>query len=237
MKPVSSVILMPCYNVINLCQEVILTLAKRGDEVILVDDGSTDGTLDFLKQVANKYQNMHLVSMEKNQGKGFALLEGMKYAISNLSFDTIITMDSDNQHTIKMLEYIQGKLDKGAKFVIGERNFSLMPIKSRIANKFMSFLLNFFCKRAPYDTQSGLRGFTKSIVISIIDEIEGGRYEMEFACILLALEKQIKIVEVQVPTVYIDKNKYSHFKVLRDSILVLKIFLKYYKQIRKINEK
>jgi glycosyltransferase involved in cell wall biosynthesis len=237
MKTLSTILLIPCYNVINLCEELIITLAKRGDEFILVDDGSTDGTLDFLKKVSLEYKKVHLVCMGNNQGKGFALLEGMKYAIEHLSFDTLITMDSDNQHTIKMLDFIQQELNKGAKFVIGQRSFSLMPLKSRIANKFMSFLLHFFCKAAPYDTQSGLRGFTKEVVIFILKKVQGGRYEMEFACILLALEKHIEIIEIQVPTVYIDKNRHSHFKVLRDSILVLKIFFKYYKQIRLINEK
>jgi glycosyltransferase involved in cell wall biosynthesis len=237
MKPVSSVILMPCYNVINLCEELITFLAKRGDRLIIVDDGSTDGTTDFLQNIVAKYKNLHLVSIGINRGKGFALLAGMKYAIDHLSFDTLITMDGDNQHTPPMLDFIQKKLDTGSKFVIGGRNFALMPLKSRFANIFMSYLLKFFCKKAPHDTQSGLRGFKRSFVLYITKEIEGGRYEMEFACILLALEKHIEISEVQIPTVYLEKNKYTHFKILRDSGLVLKMFFKFYNRIRTISGK
>lgn len=228
MENVNTLILLPCFNVIQFCEEVIKSIVSSSYGLVLVDDGSTDGTEKLLKKYADENENVHLVRLEENRGKGHALLAGMKYMLENLEFDALVTMDADGQHTIGMAEMLQDKLNEGADFVVGGRQFSLMPWKSRIANTFMSFMLRLIMKGAPHDTQSGLRGHSKKFVKLITEKIKGGRYEMEFSCILLALDNKIEIIEVSVPTIYLEKNKFSHFHVAKDSYLVVWLLIKHF---------
>src|SRR3990167_5222805 len=159
-----TVAIIPCYNADPFCEGVIQDILPYVDDIVLVNDGSTDKTHEILERFSTHATHVYYISFGENQGKGFALLAGMRYALERLSFDVLITLDGDGQHTHTMIEPIRKKLEKGADFVIVMRKFSKMPLKSRVANTCISFLLKFCSKHAPYDTQSGLRGFSKKFV-------------------------------------------------------------------------
>ncbi len=76
------------------------------------------------------------------------------------------------------------------------------------------------------DTQSGLRAFGKSTMKKFLD-VSGERYEYETNMLIACKEKEIKIEEVPIKTIYIGENETSHFNPIRDSILIYKLFLKY----------
>jgi hypothetical protein len=225
--PSKTVAVIPCYNVEKYCQEIVEETAKLVDHVIAVDDGSTDGTGAILRTLANHVpEKIHLVVHPKNAGKGSALISGFRYALSHIDFDALVTIDADAQHRPSDVAYLAEQIKEGAELVIGARLYELMPFRSRFANRIIAFLLQCKYPDAPLDTQSGMRGFSKNFVEEIISKISGGHYEMEFQCLLLALEQQRKIKSVPISTIYFNKNVSSHFSPFKDSLKILKVFLR-----------
>ncbi len=216
--------LIPCYNVAQHCEEIVKETSLYCTHLIVIDDGSTDGTSEILKRMSSLYPNkIHLIEFQSNQGKGFGLIEGFKYASENFDFEVLVTLDSDGQHAARFIPQLVEPIFKGADLVIGSRLFSGMPLKNRLSNKIIAFLLRLVYRNAPIDTQSGMRGFSSSMIERLVQSIDGGRYEMEFRCLLLALREKKSIVEVPIPTIYINKNRSSHFAPLIDSYRILKV--------------
>jgi glycosyltransferase involved in cell wall biosynthesis len=228
-------VIIPCFDVVSFCEKVIEETICFANQIVLVDDGSTDGTGEVLNRLQLKYPNhIHVIRFPWNQGKGFALLEGFRYMIKNYDFDVLITLDADGQHLPSAILTMAELIRKGADFVIGQRAFSQMPPYSRIANIIISIFLKLRYFKSPKDNQSGLRAFNKEFAKEILDCIPGGRYEMEFRCILLALKKKKKITLFPIPTIYFNKNIHSHFRKIVDSLRILKVIFIHFVTLGKI---
>ena len=200
------------------------------DFLILVDDGSTDGTGPILHQIVQQNRDrFHLICFPKNRGKGEALLEGMKYAMKDTTFDVLITLDSDGQHLPSEIPLLASRVIQGADLVIGCRQFDRMPFRSRFANTAISFLLHRIHSKAPNDTQSGFRAFTPKFVQKIVNQISGSHYEMEFRCLLLALRDGNRTDYCSIQTIYLDENRSSHFAKIKDSCRILKVLFYYWR--------
>jgi len=215
---------MPCYNVENYCGAVIESVLHYAQQLILIDDGSQDGTRRLLEAAAKNHpDNIIEILCDTNRGKGFVLLDGMRRALEESCADIILTIDSDGQHDPSNIPAMAEKIDAGAALVIGTRCFELMPLRSKHGNTIISFLLCRLYKNAPIDTQSGYRAFNRTLAKQIVDRVQGGRYEMEFRSLLLALITKQKIAEVPISTVYLDGNKASNFCRFRDTFRILKV--------------
>lgn len=219
-------IVIPCFDVAFFCEKVVEEAVHFANKIVLLDDGSTDGTGEILQRLHLKYQNqIHLIQFSHNRGKGYALLEGFRYIIKHFDFDALITIDGDGQHRPSDIPALAELIHKGADFVIGQRNFNRMPPYSRVANFLITMILRLHYFKSPWDNQSGLRAFCKAFAEEIVDRVSGGRYEMEFRCVLLALKEKKKIALFPIPTIYFNKNAHSHFRKIRDSLRILKIIL------------
>lgn len=222
--------IIPCYNVAKHCQFIIEETLRFVNFLVLVDDGSTDETGAILQQIRQKnLDKIHLISFPKNRGKGIALLEAMKYALST-HFDILITIDSDGQHLPTEIPQFISCIVQGAEFVIGHRALHKMPFRSRISNATISFLLRLVYPHAPIETQSGFRAFSRKFIQKFVKEAKGDRYEMEFQCILIALRDGDKIVEYPIATIYLEDGT-SHFRKIKDSFRILKVLFEYRKYI------
>ncbi|MCF7806757.1 MAG: glycosyltransferase family 2 protein [Simkaniaceae bacterium] len=218
----------PCYNVAYFCKDVVMGALAFAGQIVLVDDGSTDDTGPILKGMADQMQDrVHYLPFKKNRGKGFALIAGFQYALDHCDFEVMVTLDGDGQHHGKNIQRIAQKVNEGYEMVIGARAFHQMPFRSRFSNLGISILLKMFYLHAPIDTQSGMRGFSHHFVRDLVKKIAGGHYEMEFKCLLIALKQQRKIASIEIPTVYINKNKSSHYSILRDSFKILGVLFHY----------
>lgn len=218
-----TVCVIPCYNVDALCLEAVRGATNHCTHIIAVDDGSTDDTLKNLQALQQSIENLIILRHEKNRGKGDALLTGMRYALEHFPFTALITIDGDGQHYSENIPLLAFPIQEGVHLSIGSRDISKMPLRNRLSNLFIAYLLRFLYPMAPKDTQTGMRGFSHYFVNEIVHHIEGGRYEMEFRCLLLALSYHLQILSVPIPTIYLGKEGVSHFSLIRDSYRILKV--------------
>lgn len=224
LKSLKTVAVIPCYNVSKHCGDVFRGAIAFATHAIAVDDGSTDDTGQILrKEAAENPEKAHIVTLATNSGKGFALLEGFKYALEHFDFDALVTLDADGQHRPSDIPFLAASIKSGQELVIGSRLFRLMPLRSYIGNRIIAFFLRCFYPSAPLDTQSGLRAFSRDFVQEIVQKVPGGCYEMELECLLLALSEQRRVGSVAISTLYIEENTSSHFSPIRDSMKILKI--------------
>ena len=122
---------------------------------------------------------LHLISKSANEGKGSALLDGMQYAIEHFQFSALVTVDGDGQHRPEDIPKAEKVILQGKNFVIGQRNFSGMPMRSRFGNIVTSGIFRKLYPMCPSDTQSGFRAFSPQLVRKIVSFIPGRRRSEE----------------------------------------------------------
>ncbi len=218
----STVAIIPCYNVERYCGAVIRATLPLVDRVIAVDDGSTEGTSAILDELAQAHPKaLVLIRFPQNRGKGKALLAAFHKALAWHETRYVITLDSDAQHKPEDIPRLVHALEEGADLVIGSRQVEQMPLRNRFANGWITRFLRWVYPAAPADTQSGFRGFRRPFLELIVQQVKGRRYEVEFLCLLLALAAGKTIRTVPISTVYLNRNRSSHFSPLLDSLRIL----------------
>lgn len=222
-------IIIPAYNPNNKMVEMIKQLKEKYD-IVVIDDGSEEKHKKYFKECE---KDIILLTNEKNQGKGFSLKKGIKEIEKTLLEDIIgvITADSDGQHRVEDIIKIAEKMkqnakNKNEKIILGNRNFKQkkIPIRNKIGNIIMTYLVKRKTGIKIKDTQTGLRGIPKEY-IKEIKSIKGNRYEYEQNVLLKILEIKIPIEEIEIETVYQKGNK-SYFRRIKDSYKIVKTLKK-----------
>jgi glycosyltransferase involved in cell wall biosynthesis len=215
-------VVVPCYDVAPTCRQVIEQAARRADTVIAVDDGSTDGTADVLKAIETAGGRVIVLRMERNRGKGTALVYAFRHALDHVPFDVLVTLDADAQHRPDDIPRLVQAWARGADLVIGERTVpdSPVPGRSSFGNRYMRRVVAMLHGNGPADTQSGFRAHDRTLIDRITATIPGGRYETEMAILLLALREGWRLDSVPIACVYLDRNRSSHFRPVVDSVRV-----------------
>ena len=149
-------VLIPVYNSGALIQNVIASLLAKKVNILVVNDGSTDNTENFIKEFLPK---IHYISYPINKGKGYALQQGFAEAL-RLGYRFAITMDADGQHKAEDLIYFAEQFSSTPNAILlGVRNFNQenMSSSSRFANKFSNFWFMLQTALKISDTQTGYR--------------------------------------------------------------------------------
>jgi len=212
-------IIIPAFNPDeNLKNVVDKLIQKNFKNIIVVDDGSKN-----YKPFEEIKDKAIILKHNKNKGKGEALKTAFKYCANNeKTANVVITVDSDGQHDVEDVEKMWEISDKNKdKVILGIRNFKQAPICSKIGNAIINKKI---CKKTKIkfkDTQTGLRAIPIKYLKDLI-KIPGERYEYETNVLLYFAENKIEIIENEIKTIYIDKNKNSSFRKIKDSIKVYK---------------
>lgn len=211
-------IIIPSYNPTKKIVKLVNELQKDFDNILIVDDGSTEET----KRIYKELNNVKIIYQNINKGKGQAIKTGIK-ELKNV--DAFITVDADLQHKPKDVLKIK-ELLKDNDIVLGTRNFNKknVPFSSKFGNKFSSLVFKIKTGITLKDTQTGLRGINikyKDLCLNT----KGNRYEYEMNFLYSLAKNKINIKCIDIDTIYEDNNKGSHFHWLRDSILIYKWFL------------
>jgi putative flippase GtrA len=198
-------------------------------QIIVINDGSKK-SCDKLFSMIEKQFGAKVLNHPVNRGKGAALKLGMGYILATKA-DIIgcITADADGQHLPEDILRIAHQLaESNEALILGSRDFSKrnVPWKSRMGNRITSAVFRLQTGRNCTDTQTGLRGIPAALMRRFID-IPGERYEYEMNVLLFAADNNIPFVAVPIQTVYINKNRASHFHPVRDSARVYSGILKF----------
>ena len=138
-------VVLPAYNEETRIKPVIEAIAEKGYNMVIVNDGSSDNTLDVILESKKKYPNkIHLYSLLINRGVGVATQTGFE-AVLKFNPKYIVSMDSDGQHSADDLDAVIEPLVNGkAQAVIGVRPLEDMPKSRNFANSVMNFLTKIF---------------------------------------------------------------------------------------------
>ena len=158
-------------------------------EVIFIDDGSSDGSTEYLADLCAQDLHYKLIQFYRNYGKSAALSEGFKLADG----DYIITMDSDLQDDPAEIPNLVGKLEEGWDLVSGWKKIRHDPIGKTLPSKLFNFITRVMTGVKIHDFNCGLKGYKKSVVKSI--EVFGGRHRYIPA---LAGQRKFTITEITV---------------------------------------
>jgi len=206
-------VVIPCFNIAKLCVNTVEKSLAYADNVIVVNDGSTDNTKESLEEIVKQHDKLHVLHLSRNMGKGNALLKGITYALQNIDFDLLITMDGDMQHRPEDIPLFKEAWQNGADMILGVRSWDKdVPLRSKIGNVFINKLCEFLLKNKISDSQTGFRGFDITLLQKIIDSecIKAGRYETELDIFLYSYLSGARVSEVEIPTIYLDGNASSH---------------------------
>ena len=206
----------PFFNESSTIKEIVESTLKYVDLVIAVDDGSTDNSASKITQI----ENVSLISIEKNKGKGFALKNGFQKAIE-LGVQIVITIDADLQHPSEFIPFLIRELDN-FDIVIGNRmnDISTMPIQRIMSNKITSFILSKKTKQVIPDSQCGFRAFKINVLKNVATVLNG--YEAESEILIFAGRKGFNIGSFPIPTIYTDsKSKMNPIKTILGFLRVI----------------
>lgn len=191
----------PAYNEEKRVQPVIESIAERGFKIIVVNDGSTDNTLEKLKESQKKYpDSIFIFNHIINQGMGAAISTGLD-AVLKHDPKYIVNLDADGQHDINDIDKVCEPLIRGrAEAVIGVRPFEDMPVSKNFANTVMNILTRVFYRVDVSDSQTGFRALTVDALKKISMNVQGYIVASEF--LRQFKENGIKFEEVTITTIY-----------------------------------
>jgi glycosyltransferase involved in cell wall biosynthesis len=206
------VVVIPALNEERAIRAVITSVLAIVPNVILIDDGSTDATLD---RVAD--QPISVIRHAKPLGKGQGLRDGFRKA-RELGFDAVIAMDGDGQH---LAEDIPRLLAAARRYpehiVIGARirNRENQPTARRRANAVADWGISWGCGVPVADTQSGQRYYPLA-ALELVD-LAADDFVFEAALLIAAVrDRQIGVVSVPIDSRYHGEFRGSHFRPVRD---------------------
>ena len=215
LKDLRCCVIIPTYNNAGTLSAVIDETLEYCADVIVVNDGCTDGTAQIIGSFGERIRSL---TQERNQGKGVALQCGMAYA-QRLGFRYAITMDSDGQHYPSDIPNFVDAIEQNpGTLLVGARNLNAdgMPGKNTFANRFSNFWFRLETGVRLEDTQSGFRAYPLD-KISLRSHLLTGGYEFELEMLVFTAWQGIPVKNIPVRVYYPPEGeRVSHFRPFRD---------------------
>ena len=206
--------LIPAFNEAPYIARVVEGARQHVAEVVVIDDGSSDGTAEIARAAGATY-----LQLSKNCGKASALRAGIAFARDH-NFTFVITLDGDGQHLPEDIPVMLRVAEEtGADLIIGARCFdrALMPSSRYFSNVIGSRLASALVGRKIRDSQSGFRLFR-------LDKLAGAKlrsrfYELEMEILIKMARSGCTIAHAPVRMIY-DGGARSKMKPVRDTVRV-----------------
>lgn len=207
-------VIIPTYNNERTLKRVIDGVLEYSTNIIVVNDGSTDGT----SQILETYTQIEHILVPINKGKGNALRLGFHKAV-DLGYDFAITIDSDGQHFPDDIAFfinaLEAETTKNVLF-IGARNMLQegVPGKSSFGNNFSNFWFWFETGIRLQDTQSGFRLYPLNVIKQL--KFYTNKFEFEIEVIVKAAWKDVEVKNIPIKVLYDQSERVSHFRPFQD---------------------
>ncbi|BDB45376.1 transferase [Mycobacterium kiyosense] len=217
-------IVVPAYNEATVIGEVVAELRSVFDHVVVVDDGSSDGSGEVARQAG-----AHLVRHPINLGQGAAIQTGIEYARRQPGAQVFATFDADGQHRVKDVAKMIDRLKRGDVDVVigtrfGQSVASRPPLLKRIVLQTAARLSRRGRRLGLTDTNNGLRVFNKTVADGLNITMSGMSHATEI--VMMIAENHWRVAEEPVEVLYTDYSKSKGQPLLNGVNIIFDGFLR-----------
>ncbi|HJW80804.1 MAG TPA: glycosyltransferase family 2 protein [Acidiferrobacterales bacterium] len=207
-------VVIPAYNEVTTIRDIAARALKVCAQVIVVNDGSTDGTGAALAGLP-----VRVVHHERNLGKAAALWHGAEAARA-LGVDAVVTLDGDGQHAPEDIPRLVAAAEQNpGSIVIGARlaDRAAIPRARYLANRFAVFWLSWACGQRLDDSQSGFRVYPAVLFRELAVPHDRARsFVFESEILIEAARRGHRCVMVPIAAIYPRAMRASHFRPVLD---------------------
>jgi glycosyltransferase involved in cell wall biosynthesis len=196
-------IVIPCYNekrtirtILKEVEDVYLGSTKK--EVIIVDDGSKDGTREILTKLAKQNKDIVLLFQDHNQGKGAALKRG----ILESTGDVVVVQDADLEYDPQEYKRLLYPIERGhadvvygSRFIGGEPH-RIIYYRNQVANKFLTMLSNMFTGLNLTDMETCYKMFRGDLVRRLAADLKAQRFGFEPEITARVAKAKVPVYEI-----------------------------------------
>ena len=216
-------VVIPAFNEEKHLDDVVRRTRAKIDNVLVVDDGSSDATAERARQAGAE-----VIVHPENRGKGESIKTGLRHWLDQ-QFDFVIILDADGQHRPEEIDRFVEVTGSAVapQLILGNRmnDVSAMPLLRRMVNRYMSRKISRVCGQEIPDTQCGFRMLHRQLIPELLDGAD--RFEYETEMLILASRKGFRIESVPITTVYSDEVSSIH--PVRDTLRFFKLMRRYRK--------
>jgi dolichyl-phosphate beta-glucosyltransferase len=208
-------IVIPAFNeesrIVHGLDHVLAFVAQQqwSAEIIVVNDGSHDRTLDIVRDYQRRNANVRLIENPGNRGKGYSVRNGVLHAGGDLILFTDADLSSPIEESVKLFAQIDGGADVaiGSRWIRPETMTERQSIFRQIAGRLYN-IINRVLLRLPYrDTQCGLKAFTRQAAHDVFSRQKIERWGFDPEVLFIARKCGYRIAEVPVSWAHDDRSK------------------------------
>ena len=207
MKSPKIAVIIPAYNEERMIAKTLQGIQKSVDSIIVVDDASTDSTVEIVKECAKIDRRITLIRHKKNGGVGKALSSGYKEALES-DVDIVVVVNGDAQMDPASLPAIIAPLQAGDADYVGGNRFAKgqvirhMPPHRLLANLAVSSIISLATLRIFVDVSSGYTAITREALSSLNLDTLFPDYGVPIDILLKLHRNKMRIKNVPIPTIY-----------------------------------
>ncbi len=220
MEPLTYSIIIPAYSesarIASSLDKILAHAAKHNwkAEIIVVDDGSHDSTVDIVRDYMAKHPNVRLIQNPRNRGKGYSVRNGILHA----NGEVLLFSDADLSSPIEEAEKLFAAIREGHDIAIGSRwvnpdlQIRRQPFYRRLGSRGFNLFLRAILRLKFKDTQCGFKAFAQRAAITVFSLQQIERWGFDAELLYIARKYQFRVAEVPVAWAHRDGTRMHPFR-------------------------